>query len=218
MTIRSSSTRLFPILALSAFAACATTHSDVAPSHQNPGAGEMQLPPGWTAADMQACEMAGMTGPQHKQLARGTGHWTGTSTMWMAPDTQPTTSEVTSDVSSLMDGRFMRCEFNGNISGMGPFQGLGFNGFDNVTQKYVSVWFDNCGTGFMTGDGNMSADGNTLTWNYRYTCPITKKPATLREVQRHIGDDSMTLDMYGNDPHSGKEFKMMHIELRRSSP
>src|SRR3712207_5784638 len=29
---------------------------------------EMKLPPGWTAADMQACAMAAAPGEQHKQL------------------------------------------------------------------------------------------------------------------------------------------------------
>ena len=35
---------------------------------------------------------------------------------------------------ALMDGRYIKCEMTGNMPGMGPFTGLGFYGFDNVSQ------------------------------------------------------------------------------------
>ncbi len=101
---------------------------------------------------------------------------------------------------------------------MGPFTGLGFNGYDNTAQKYVSIWLDNTNTGIMTGNGTMSSDGSTLTWNYNYTCPITKKASVMREVEHFTGDNSMTMEMFGPDPKSGKEYKMMHIDLSRTSP
>jgi hypothetical protein len=167
---------------------------------------------------MQACMAAATPGKQHQMLARGVGKWTGTTTMWMAPDTQPMTSQASSIVSTIMDGHFVKCEFSGEMPGMGAFQGLGFSGYDNAAQKYVSTWLDSQGTGIMFGDGTMSADGNTLTWNYHMTCPITKKATTMREVEHRTGDNSLTLDMYGEDPHSGKEFKMMHIDMKRQSP
>ena len=213
-------------LALTAFAGCATTNEDVgSDNYQSPkdqsaqgnSAGEMQLPPGISQADMQACMAAATPGKQHEMLARGVGHWTGKHTMWMTPDAQPATSNMSSTVSTIMDGRFTKVEIEGDMMGM-PFHGLGYNGYDNVAQKYVSTWIDNWGTGFMIGDGTMSADGNTLTWNYRYNCPITKGPTTMRQVEHRTGDNSMTLDMYGPEPHSGKEFKMMHIEMTRQSP
>lgn len=207
-------------ISLTAFMGCASTNQDVGSdeyaysksqsSSQSNAASQMQ-------ADMQACMAAAAPGKQHEMLARGAGHWSGTSSMWMAPDTQPVTSKVSSNVTTLMDGRFTKCETSGDMPGMGPFQGLGFYGFDNVSQKYVSTWLDNCGTGMMTGDGTMSADGNTMTWTYHYNCPITKKMVTMRQVEHRTSDNAMTLDMYGNDPHSGKEFKMMHIDLTRQS-
>jgi Protein of unknown function (DUF1579) len=220
MKIHATLAHLAPSLALAALAACSTTHQDVAPAaHQDAGKQEkMQLPPGWTEADMQACMAAGVPGAQHQQLARSVGHWSGTSTQWMAPGTEPVKSQIACDISSFLDGRFTKCEYSGEIPGMGPFHGLGFNGFDNVTQKYISIWLDNCGTGIMTGEGNASADGKTMTWNYRYNCPIAKKPATMRQVEKWTGDDTMVLEMFGNDPHSGKEYQMMHCEVSRSKP
>ena len=67
----------------------------------------------------------------------------------------------------------------------------------------------------MTGTGTLSADGKTMTWNYNYHCPITKKPAVMRQVETNTGPNAKTLEMFGNDPKSGKEFKMMSMEMAR---
>jgi hypothetical protein len=37
----------------------------------------------------------------------------------------------------------------------------------------------------------------------------------MREVETVTGPNSKTLEMFGTDPKSGKEFKMMRIELTR---
>jgi hypothetical protein len=179
------------------------------------GQPEMKLPPGWTEADMKAVMEAGTPGKMHAQLAKSVGTWQGKSSMWMAPGGgEPMVSECTSTVSPMMDGRFFKCEMNGEMPGMGPYNGLGIYGYDNVAGKFVSSWIDNHGTGMMNGDGELSADGKTITWNYTYNCPITKKPAIMREVETTEGN-SKTLEMFGADPKTGKEFKMMRIELTK---
>jgi len=178
---------------------------------------EMQLPPGWTPEDMQACMIAGTPGKQHQMLASGAGSWTGKNQMWMAPGMPAITSESTAMVTPAMDGRFTKCEFKGDMPGMGPFSGFGIYGFDNVSQKFVSTWIDNMGTGMMQGTGEASADGKVITWNYTYNCPITKKPTKMREIETITGPNSKTLEMWGIDPKSGKEFKSMFIEMTRKS-
>jgi len=177
----------------------------------------MKLPPGWTEADMKACMDAGTPGPMHQWLAEGAGTWTGKVKHWMAPNTEPETSECTSTVTALPDGRFTRCEVNGDMPGMGPFHGVGVYGFDNVSQKFQGTWFDNCGTGMMIGTGDLSTDGKTLTWSYTYNCPITKKPTIMREIERRTGKDSFTLEMFGPEIKTGKEFKMMEIQFTRQA-
>ena len=175
-----------------------------------------QLPPGWTAADMQACVEAGTPGENHAKLAECIGTWQGKNKMWMAPGTEPMMSESTTTISSMMDGRFTKCEVAGEIPGMGPFNGFGIYGYDNVSKKYQSTWIDNCGTAIMTGTGELSSDGKTMTWNYNYTCPITKKATTMREVDRTTGKDTKTMEMYTIDPKSGKEYKMMEVAMTRT--
>jgi len=133
----------------------------------------------------------------------------------MAPDTEPMTTECTSTITALMDGRYTKCDLAGDMPGMGPFNGMGITGYDNVSQKFVGTWIDNHGTGIMQGTGELSADGKTMTWNYTYNCPMTKKPAVMRQVETMTGAKTMTMEMFANDPKSGKEFKMLRIEFTK---
>jgi Protein of unknown function (DUF1579) len=179
------------------------------------GPGEMQLPPNWTAEDMQAMMAAGTPGKMQEFLARDAGTWRGKTTMTMYPGAEPMTSECTSTVTPIMDGRYTKVEMSGEMPGMGAFTGFGINGFDNVSQKFVSTWIDNQGTGIMYGTGELSPDGKTLNWDFNFNCPITKKPVVMREVDTVTGPDSKRLEMYGPDPKTGQEFKMMTIELTK---
>jgi hypothetical protein len=114
-----------------------------------------------------------------------------------------------------MDGRYIKVEIKGDMPGMGPFEGFGIYGYDNVSGQFVASWVDNQSTGIMNGTGELSKDGKTLTWKNTFNCPLNKKPAVMREIDTITGPNSKTLEMIGNDPKSGKEFKMMRIELTR---
>ncbi len=185
------------------------------PSKDSKGAGQPPLPPGWTAADMQAFIVAGTPGEMHQHLAKGVGEWHCKTATWMAPDTEPLKGEGKLVVTPVMDGRYTKCEITGDMPGMGPYHSSGFYGFDNVAQQFVSTFIDNHSTGIMTGTGQLSPDGKVLTWNFTYNCPINKKPAVIREIETITGENTKTLEMFGTDPKSGKEFKMMSIELTR---
>lgn len=177
----------------------------------------MELPPGWTAQDMQACMEAGVPGKMHEHLAKSVGVWKGKTSMWMTPGGggEPTKSECTSTVTSVMDGRYIQCAIEGEMPGMGPYKGMGIYGYDNVSQKFMSTWYDNASTGLMQGTGKLSADGKVMTWEYTYSCPINKKPAIMREVETITGPNSKTLESWTTDPKSGKEYKMMVIEFTK---
>ncbi|MEX1097892.1 MAG: DUF1579 domain-containing protein [Planctomycetales bacterium] len=179
------------------------------------GQPEFKLPPGWTEADFQACLLAGTPGKEHEHLAQGVGVWDCKTTMWMAPGTEPMQSGGTMTVTSVMDGRYTKCEIKGEIPGMGPYLASGVYGFDNVSRKFVATFIDNHSTGIMTGTGELSKDGKTLTWKYTYNCPITKKPTVMREIETITGPDTRTLVAFGIDPKSGKEFQMMSVEMTR---
>jgi len=176
---------------------------------------EVKLPSGWTAADMEAFVHAATPGKMHERLAQDVGVWHGKHTMWSGPDSEPVSTECTNTITPLMDGRFTRCEMAGEIPDMGPYRGLVISGYDNVSQKFVSTWVDNWGTGMAIGEGNLSADGKVLTWNFTFNCPIQKKPVVMRQVETTSGKDTKVLEIFGTDPKSSKEYKMMRIELAK---
>jgi hypothetical protein len=179
------------------------------------GMPEMKLPPGWTPEDMQACMIAATPGEMQKHLHKSVGTWEGKSQMWMFPGSEPMNSNCTAVISDMMDGRFVKVDWSGDMPGMGPFKGFGINGYDNSSKKFVSMWVDSMSTGIMNGTGDLSADGKTMNWNFNYTCPVTKKPAVMRQVETATGENTKTLEMFGHEPKSGKEYKMMSIELTR---
>lgn len=177
---------------------------------------EMKLPAGWTPEDMQACAAAATPGEMHKRLAGEAGVWKGTTSMWMFGSEQAMTSETTSTVTPIMDGRYIKVEMTGGgMPGTGPYSGLGLYGFDNVSQRFGCTWIDNWGTGMMKGTGELSSDGKTTTWQFNHHCAITKKPVVIRQVETITGGDTKTLEMFAPDPKSGKEFRMMRIELKK---
>ncbi len=176
---------------------------------------EMQLPPGWTQEDMMACVIAGTPGEQHAFLAEAAGTWYGTCKMWMAPGMEPMVSEVVTTNTVIMDGRYVECVTKGEMPGMGEFHGRGVYGFDNLRNTYVSNWIDNHGTGIMNGTGKLSADQKTMTWTFSHICPITKQPTTLREVETIISATERKFEMFGPDPKTGKEYKLMEIAYKR---
>ena len=136
----------FAVAESSGGAAATSTTTAAAPAQP-----EMQLPPGWTAEDMQAIMEAATPGKNHELLVKEAGVWRGKNSLVMFPGAEPIVTESKSTITPMLDGRFVRCEMEGEMPGMGMFKGEGIYGYDNVSQKFVAVWFDNMGTGLMNG-------------------------------------------------------------------
>jgi hypothetical protein len=178
---------------------------------------ESQLPHGWTPEDMQKVIAAGTPGKMHAHLTEGAGKWKAETTMWMTPDAEPIKSAGSSTVTPMMDGRYIKVEMAGEMPGMGPYHGFGIYGYDNVAKEFVSIWIDNHSTGILKGKGNLSEDGKKLAWEYTAHCPLTDKPMEMREIETITGANAKKLEMWGEDPKSGKEYKMMEIALTREA-
>ena len=199
---------------LAALGLAALVGSIIAADIPSPTA-DFKLPPGWTEADLQKCMVAGTPGAPHKRLAADIGEWTTQCTMWMAPGADAIKSEGSSTVTALLDGRFIHVEMKGEMPGMGPFHGYAIYGYDNVAKKFVSTWVDSMSTGMMTGEGKETEAGKSITWTYTGNCPITEGPVTMREIETNVDANTKTLEMWGPDPKTGKEFKSMAITLKR---
>lgn len=176
---------------------------------------EAKLPPGWTEADLKAFMEAATPGEMHKRLAADAGTWQGTNTMWMGPKAEPIETESTTTITPVLDGRFIRLEMKGEMPGMGPYHGLAVQGYDNVSQKFISTWIDNMSTSMAQGEGELSKDGKTITWTFTCNCPLQDKPMTMRQVETTTGPGAKIIEMFHAEPKSGEEFKAMRIELTK---
>ena len=166
---------------------------------------------------MKAWQEAATPGKMHAWLCKDAGAWTGTSTMWMMPDAPPTVSECTMVTTPIFGGRYLKQEFRCEMPDFGKFEGFSIVGYDNAAKQFQMTWADNMGTGMMTSVGQLSSDEKTLSWDCSFYCPMAQKKCSMREVVTRTGEGTQTFDMYSTDPASGKEFKCMHIDLKRAS-
>ncbi len=163
-------------------------------------------------AAMKVYKKLGTPGAPHRLLARMEGSWLARVKSWMEPGTPPMESAGASDNKMILDGRFLRQEFTGDMVGS-PFTGIGLTGYDNHTKKYVSTWMDSMGTAILYFEGTAGARGKTITQECRYDDPI-RGPTKWRSVTRIVDDGTHVFEMY-ETPKKGKEVKMMEITYIR---
>src|SRR5436853_7927475 len=108
---------LIAVVAIASTVVAKSIAADNAGDAKPAGLPDFKLPPGWSMEEMQACMLAGAPGEMHKLLAKDVGKWTGKNTMWMYPGADPVTTDCTSNVTSIMDGRYTKCEMSGEMPG-----------------------------------------------------------------------------------------------------
>lgn len=156
-------------------------------------------------------------GAAHKKLKDMSGNWKFTSKMWESKDAKPEESKGTAKMKMIMGGRYLQQEFKGKAMGM-PFEGLGFIGFNNATQKYETSWLDNFGTGMMhNNEAAFDESGNVLKEEGEHTCPLSSdKKRDYRSEWKLVDKNNMVYTMYGEGPTGGPEFKQMEITYVRA--
>lgn len=162
---------------------------------------------------MKKAEAAGTPGASHKALEPLVGNWTAEVKCWMAPDAPPMVSKATSKASWAMNGRFVKEEFDGEMMGK-PFKGMSLTGYDNMKQKYKTVWIDDMSTGIVSTEGTADTDSKVLTFTGNMDCPATgEKNMAIKQVLRIINSNKHIFEMY--DSSKGTESKTMEITYTR---
>ncbi len=162
---------------------------------------------------MKKAEAAGTPGAAHKALDPLVGNWIAEVKCWMAPDAPPAVSKATAKSSWVMNGRYVQEEFSGEFMSK-PFRGMSLTGYDNLKQKYNTVWVDDMHTSLTTAEGEAENGGKVIALEGKYDCPMTgQKNVTMRQVIRIISPDSHIFEMH--DPSMGDHSKMMEITYTR---
>ncbi len=169
-----------------------------------------------TQEEEQAAWMkSGMPGEPHRRFAEHAGNWDVWGMMWMAPGAPPMETAGKSRLWTVMDGRYMMQEFTGTFMGM-PFQGMGVSGFNNITGRYETSWWDSMGTMIMHLEGSADEHG-TVTETGQFTDPFGRTKY-MKEVTTPDGKDHIVFEMYdAAAPGSGGEDrKVMELHYHRT--
>lgn len=163
---------------------------------------------------LKKVEVLGTPGAGHKALEPFVGNWSAEIKCWMAPDETPVVTKGTAKSNWIMNGRFVREEFEGEFMGK-PFRGLSITGYDNVKQRFNNVWIDDMHTAIFTTEGEAGSDDKVITLDGKYDCPITgQKDKPMKQVLRLVNRDKHVFEMH--DPSLGQKSKTMEITYTRN--
>ncbi len=153
-------------------------------------------------------------GPEHKVLDSKVGKWDVKVTMYM-PDGTSETSTGTSEITWLMDGRYLQENVSGSFENM-PFRGTGTTAYDNLKRRYVYSWIDNMGTGIMVGEGLYDPTRKMFTYTGESPDVVRGESVTTRSVETQLDANHWKAEMWSPGP-DGKEMKSMELVYTRKS-
>lgn len=172
----------------------------------------------WIPIDSAAAQKAMMESAQlgepHKMLAKSNGTWTADMTFWEKQGGAPQKMAGTLVTTSILDGHFQQSTFSGDMMGM-PFKGVSTVGYDNVSKEYVSTWMENMSTGIVTMRGKWDDATKSITFTGIEKNPANGLEMNLKEVFKVVDDNNQSMEYYGPDPQTGKEYKMMEMKYTR---
>ncbi len=151
---------------------------------------------------------------KHEVLEQFVGDWTYTGTFKMSHDAP--TQEMTGTMKNNMvyNGRFLKQVIEGPWMGS-RFEGLGFTGYDNVRNEYVTTWLDNMATGIMASSGNYDPATKTLNLKGEHSCAMSGEKNRYYRSEWTLLDESHSVyKSYTLGP-DGKEFMSMEIRYTR---
>ena len=193
--------RRFPI-ALVAFAVvAATTH--------------------WAVSDDRNADDATKPGANHELLGELAGKWNYVLKISRGPDKPPIETKGVVVRQPIMAGRYYLADFNVEMlpgaSGeleRANFQGKEIEGYDNIKQKFFSIWIDNASTSVTVFEGTYDRRSRTFTYTTE-TEPQPGKKTKVREQIKLVDADHYTLEWF--EEHGGREIKTIEIAYTRAS-
>lgn len=152
-------------------------------------------------------------GEHHEHLKALEGKWNVVSKYWMDPSAPPSESKGTSTFGWVLGGRYLQENFS-VVGARGPFEGLGFLGYDNHKKKYVDVWMDSMGTGMMASEGTCDDSHKVFTYVSEGDNPWTGGHTKYRNVLKVINESKLTFEMFETGA-EGKERKSLEVVYTR---
>ena len=141
------------------------------------------------AAIAAALEKAMTPGPAQKKLQFMVGTFDVKIRTWPTPTDPPIEDTAVMVADWVLGGRYIQMMLSGTVVGQ-PYSGIGYAGFDNTLQKYVSTFMDTGSTGMEWYTGGFDASGTKAVLKASVANPVTGKPSPL--------EMRLTVDAAGN--------------------
>jgi hypothetical protein len=190
------------------FATAVLTSQVVKPTNQ----------PSPNSAELEAVEKKwaayAMPNEHHKVLEAKIGRWNDTFKFWKDANSAPDESKCISEFAWAIDGLYITDHTSG-MTPRGRFEGMGYSGYDNLKNKYVSVWIDNTLSGIMYFEGTY--DAKTKTFTYASETPDVEAGKYVRNrwMEKWVSPDKFVVESFVDDK-DGKEFKCFEITYERA--
>jgi hypothetical protein len=176
-----------------------------------PALAQEKAPDAKQQAAMAAYMKAGAVNENHEFLKKYAGNWDCQVKGWMAPGQPPTVNQGTFQGEMILDGRYLLMNFKGEMFGQ-PFAGLQLIGFDNMQQKYVTLWIDNSSTFFFMTTGTRL--DNIISESGLWPDPLTGAQAPVKARTTFVSADEYVYEQFMVMP-DNSEFKSMEMSCKR---
>jgi len=158
------------------------------------------------AAMMEQMGKLAAPGEMHKILEHMVGTWDLEFEMTM-PGMGPMKSTGTSEITSVLGGRYIQEQLEGSFMGM-AFSGLNLVGYDNHKKEYHSTWFDTSSTWPITATGQWNKETRTLELKGIMKDAANMEGRPYRMTTEMIDDDTAVAMMYDTIPPQGEVLVM----------
>ena len=164
--------------------------------------------------DMEGMMKHATPGDAHKVFEHFAGKWEYKLKMWMDPSAPPVEMAGTADSKLLMDGRFFSDHVKSAEGSPMPFEGRGWQGYDNHKKKYWYSWIDSMTTSLTIGEGAWDPKAKTMTWMSEGFNPMVGANVKMKEIAKVNADGTIHKTFFKFE--GGKETKEMEISLTKA--
>jgi len=153
-----------------------------------------------------------LPGKHHEELAGLEGQWTATIKQWIAPGADPLVMTGKTTYERVFGGRYLIQRMQADAMGM-PYEGMGIQGYDNVSGKHTFVWIDSMGTSIIQGEGTCSEGGKVQTYIAKVT--VGGGEQTVKLISRILSAERHVFTFFVVDD-GGAEFKQLEVTYDRA--